>query len=176
MPLHLKLEERHSQMARATELCVLTEDKEMEMISKSKIIFPRQSYLFKLDPNNRLSVQELRDLIAPDRDEYLRLILESDTLHDEAHITDILDLAEKFHLVLWKGKGWSVDPSGCSCTTCYKHVHCCHGRLLSMALDDKIKVPKSREIAEPSLRKGRVMGRGTAGQKRKLHGLHDIKL
>ncbi len=37
-----------------------------------------------------------------------------------------------------------------------------------MVLDDTIKVLKSREIAEPSLRKGRVMGRGTAGQKRKL--------
>ncbi len=62
MPLHLKLKEWHLQMARATELCVLAEDKEMEMISKSKIIFPIQSYLFKLDQNNRLSVQEVTSL------------------------------------------------------------------------------------------------------------------
>ncbi len=41
-----------------------------------------------LDQNNRLSVQELRDLMAPERDEYLQLILESDTSHDEAGITD----------------------------------------------------------------------------------------
>ena len=37
-----------------------------------------------------------------------------------------------------------------------------------MILDSSIKVPKAREVAEPSLRKGRVMGRGCAGQKRKL--------
>ena len=55
-PLHLKLEEWHSQMARASEHCILTEDREMELLCKSKIIFPTQSYLFKLDPTNSMSL------------------------------------------------------------------------------------------------------------------------
>ncbi len=88
--------------------------------------------------------------------------------HNDAHITDTLDLTEIFHFVLWKQMEWCVDHFGFSCTTCYKHVHCFHGRLLGMVLDDKIKVLNSHEIAEPSLRTGRVMVRGTAGQKRKL--------
>ena len=36
-----------------------------------------------------------------------------------------------------------------------------------MVLDPKVKVPAVMEIAEPAVRKGRVLGRGTAGQRRK---------
>ena len=79
---------------------------------------------FKLDLTNSLSLQELRMLIAPDLDDYLRLIQDSDKSHNDEQLTDILDSAEKFHLVLCKMNGRSVDPFGCSCMTCYKHVRC----------------------------------------------------
>ena len=82
-------------------------------------------------------------------------------------LDDILDLAEKFHVLEYKQEGWSVVDWGCSCTGCYKHVHCCHMVLFGMMLNARLKVPEGLETAEPSLRKGRAMSRGTAGQKRK---------
>ena len=84
------------------------------------------------------------------------------------HLDDILDLAEKVHVMEYKQVGWSVVDWGCSCADCYKYVHCCHSVLFGMILDARLKVPEGLEIAEPSLRKGRnAMTRGTAGQKRK---------
>ena len=84
------------------------------------------------------------------------------------HLDDILDLAERFHVMEYKQEGWSVVNWGCSCVDCYKHVHCCHNILFGMILDARLKVPEGLEIAEPSMRKGRnAMTRGTAGQKRK---------
>ena len=73
----------------------------MDMLWKSKIIIPRQLYIFKLEPTNSLSVRDLRLRITPDLDENLKLIQDSDKSHNDAQLTDILDLAEKFHLVLW---------------------------------------------------------------------------
>ena len=37
--------------------------------------------------------------------------------------------------------------------------------MLGMMINARLKVPEGLEIAEPSLRKGRTMSRGTAGQK-----------
>ena len=82
-------------------------------------------------------------------------------------IEEILDLAEMFHAVEWKGEEWSVVPFGCSCVGCYKFLTCCHGTLLEMMLNGTLTIPKEIETTEPSLRKGRIMVRGTAGQKRK---------
>ena len=39
--------------------------------------------------------------------------------------------------------------------------------LFGMVLNARLRVPEGLEIAEPSLRKGRAMSRGTAGQRRK---------
>ena len=83
------------------------------------------------------------------------------------HLDDILDLAERFHVLEYKQEGWSVVDWGCSCAGCYKHVHCCHMVLFGMMLNARLKVPKGLEIAELSLRKGHAMSRGTAGQKQK---------
>ena len=139
------------------------DEAEFQMLCRSKLLVPRQSLLFKLDPVNTLSVGEVRRFLAADANAYANLILAANKDHESSSIGDILDLAEKFHIIP-KVEGWSVDDLGCSCVGCYKLVHCCHARLVGMVLDANVKVPKAREIAEPAVRKGRVMGRGTAGQ------------
>ncbi len=104
---------------------------------------------------------------VPSADTDIRLSLATNKDHETSSIGYLLDLSEKFHMILPKMGGWGVDNLGCSCEHCYKHVHCCHCRLLRMVLDFKVKVPAALEIAEPAVRKGRVIGHGTAGQRRK---------
>ncbi len=107
-------------------------------------------------------------MLANDAQAYTNIIHSVNKDYESSSLGDILDLAEKFHVLVPKEEGWSVDDRGCSCPTCYKHVHRCHTHLLGMVQDARVKAPKEREIAEPSVRKGLVMGRSKAGQKRKL--------
>ena len=60
------------------------------------------------------------------------LLSESNKDHKGMHLDDILDLAERFHVMEYKEEGWSVVDWGCSCVDCYKHVHCCHNILFGI--------------------------------------------
>ena len=163
-PLHLKIEMWHAAMVRQHEHCVLEDDAELAALQKSSVLVPRQSYLFELDPTDSKTIQDMRILVMEEALEYTRLLSEKNKDHKGMTLDDILDLAEKSHFLEDKGEGWSVVDWGCSCPGCYKHVHCCHMVLFGMMLNASLKVPEGLEIAEPSLRKGRAMSSGTAGQ------------
>ena len=78
-----------------------------------------------------------------------------------------MTLSEKFHHLEWKGIAWSVSGWACSCPTCSKECVCTNNVLLEMVFNRDMTVPEERETALPSVRKGRMMARGLAGDKRK---------
>ncbi len=84
-------------------------------------------------------------------------------------LPQLLDTAEKFHLIEDKGSGWSVVRWACSCTRCYKWGCCGHDALIDMVLNAKRVVPEDLEVARPPLRKLCTESRGMAGTKRKQY-------
>jgi hypothetical protein len=77
-------------MEQQHEHCVLQDDEEMEWLSKSKLLFPRQSLLFKLDPTKALSVGDLCRVIASDSQEYCKLIHSAYKEHESSRLSDIM--------------------------------------------------------------------------------------
>ena len=148
-PLHLKIEMWHSDLKERREHCILEEATELAALQKSRVIVPRQSLLFELDPTNSKTIQDMRVLISEEAVKYPKLLSEKNKDHRGMGLDDILDLAESFHVLEYKQEGWSVVDWGCSCTGCYKHVHCCHMVLFGMMLNARLKVPEGLEIAEP---------------------------
>jgi hypothetical protein len=159
--LHIKIGLWHADLKAKDEHSLL------ESRTLKSILMPRQSLLFKIDPTNTRPLDEVRKEIWEHASAYKRLRMTGNREHESMTIEEILDLAEMFHAVEWKGEEWSVVPFGCSCVGCYKFLTCCHGTLLEMMLNGTLTIPKEIETTEPSLRKGRIMVRGTAGQKRK---------
>ena len=143
-------------------------------LSKLKCMFmPRQSLLKQVDPDNALSVSEVRDLIAPQLDTYTRLLVQADESYKSMSLDDLLDVNSSFLHIDARGKEWSAVAIACSCRTCYKYTVCGDSVLLGMCFDTKLKVPLNWEQAEPSLRKARgrrgvPSGRGIAGVQRRL--------
>ncbi len=143
-------------------------------LSKVKCFFmPRQRLLKQVDPDNALSVLEVRDLIALQLDTYTRLMLPEDQSYTSLSLDDLLDVDGSFLHIDACGKEWSAVAIACSCRTCYKYSVCGDSVLLGMCFDAKLKVPGNWEQAEPSLRKARgrrgvPAGRGIAGVKRRL--------
>ena len=97
----------------------------------------------------------------------MKLCKGSDRQHEKMSLEEILTLSEKFHHLEWKGIAWSVSGWACSCPTCSKECVCTNNVLLEMVFDRDMTVPEKRETALPSVRKGRIMARGLAGDKRK---------
>ena len=70
-------------------------------------------------------------------------------------------------------KNWSVVEMACTCKTCFQYCVCADTVLVGMCFDTKLSVPDRWEQAEQSLRKARGrrgvgLGRGIAGEKRRL--------
>ena len=143
-------------------------------LSKIKCLFmPRQRLLKQVDPNNTLSVSEVRDLIAPQLDTYTRLMLKGDQSYMSLSLDDLLDVDESFLHIDARGKEWSAVSIACSCKKCYKYTVCGDSVLLGMCFNAKLKVLGNWDQAEPSLRKARgrrgvPTGRRIAGVKRRL--------
>ena len=76
------------------------DDAESQMLRRSKILVPRQSLLFKLDPVNALSVGDVRRLLTADANEYASLIHAANKDQESSSIGDILDLTEIFHIII----------------------------------------------------------------------------
>ena len=74
------------------------------LLLKTKLLFPKRAYLFRLDPTNPLSVAEERALMTPEASKYSRLIAASNKDHETMTFTNILDLSETFHLFVPKVK------------------------------------------------------------------------
>ena len=166
-PLHIKIARWHLAMFQQREHCTLLDAEEKLNLMNAQLIMPRQEFLFELDPTGSRTLADMRTLVAEEGRKYLRLIHKGNKDHEGMTLAEILALADKFHVITPKPEGWGVVNLGCSCSKCYKHLHCCHSVLFGMILDPLLKVPTSREVVEPSLRKGRSMTRGTAGVKRK---------
>jgi hypothetical protein len=159
--LHIKIGLWHADLKAKDEHALL----ETRMLKN--VIVPRQSLLFKIDPTNSRPLNDVRREIWEHVGAYKRLQMKGNREHETMTVEQILDLAEMYHDISWKGVGWSAVPFGCCCVGCYKYLACCHGTLLEMMLNATLTIPKVKEPSEPSLRKGRIMVRGTAGQKRK---------
>ena len=159
--LHLKLGMWHADLKSKGEESLL------ERLTIKNVLVPRQSLIFEIDPTNSRPLNEVRNDIWALAGAYRRLQAKGNREHESMTIDEILDLAEKFHQLEWKSADWSWTPWGCSCADCYKYLGCGHNTLMAMLFDPKLTVPKEKETAEPSMRKGRIMARGTAGQKRK---------
>ena len=99
-PMHPKIEEWHSEMIRNNEKCRLLEDEEFQKLRKAKVLVPRQSVLFKLDPVNALTVTQVRELLEHDAAEYARLVVDTNKDNEASSIGYLLDLSEKFHMIL----------------------------------------------------------------------------
>ena len=165
--LHVKIAKWHADNARRGVTYPLA-------LSKVKCLFqPRQRLLKQVDPDNALSVSEVRDLIAQQLDTYTRLTLPADQTYTSLSLDTLLDVDGSFLHIDARGKEWSAVAVACSCRKCYKFTVCGDAVLLGMCFNAKLKVPGNWEQAEPSLRKARgrrgvPAGRGIAGVKRRL--------
>ena len=87
---------------------MLEDDDELEGLRKSRVLVPRQSYLFEVDPTNSNTVEDMRVLVMEEALKYARLLSEKNKDHKGMTLDGILDLAEKFHVLEYKQEGWSV--------------------------------------------------------------------
>ena len=54
----------HADMKEKGEHCILDGGIQLATLKKARIIVPRQSYLFELDPTNTKAIDELRVLVS----------------------------------------------------------------------------------------------------------------
>ena len=129
------------------------------------MLMPRQWLLKKLDPDNKLSVSDLRAALEDDMLEYKALIV-NDWLDPHYDVKDVMHIYRKFNLITPALK-WGRTPLACTCKVCYPNCMCQCTLLLASLFDPEIRVPAHYIAATPSLRKACRGIKGTAGYKRR---------
>ncbi len=128
---------------------------------------PRELFLKRLDPDNTLSVDEVRDAVIEAHKPFMKMTRPKKKEHQSMTLSQLLDTAEQFHLIEDKGSKWSVVRWACSCTRCYQWACCGYDALIDMLMNAERVVPADLEHARPSLRRLCTGSKGMAGTKRK---------
>jgi hypothetical protein len=111
--LYLKITMWHSTMRRQLEHCVLRDVHEPAALMKWKVLVPRQSYIFGLDPTNARSVDELGLLVHEEGKKYIRLMHLGNKDHDWMLLNENLDLAKK--VLRHASQGRRLEPENLKC-------------------------------------------------------------
>jgi hypothetical protein len=152
----------------------------MELSNIKCLYVPSQKLLKELDPDNLIPAIELWQDVNERADAFEQLIDESNRNYESLSLDELLDVNDSFIMIEARPKTWSVVPAACSCAHCFKMCVCAHNVLLGMCFDQSLKVPTAWEQAEPSMRKARGrrgvgVGRGVAGEKRRMKLLKTIQ-
>ena len=158
-PLHLKILAMHEDFREAGQDLII------QLSDLKLVLMPRQWLLKKLDPDNKLTVTQLRAALEDDMIEYKALIVE-DWLDPNLDVKDVMRIYRKFNLITPSPK-WGRIPLSCTCKVCYPNCVCQCTILLASLFDPEIRVPAHYIAATPSLRKACRGIRGTAGHKRR---------
>ena len=157
-PLHLKILAKHEDNKAAGEDFIL------QLSDLRLVLMPRQWLLNKLDPDYKLSVDELRAQLEDDMTEYKALVVE-DWLDPNYNVKDVMRIYRRFNMIRPAPK-WGLVPLECTCKVCYANAMCPCTILMASLFKPEIRVPAHYIAATPSLRKlCRI--KGTAGNKRR---------
>ncbi len=159
-PLHLRILAYHCDRIRAKEALPL------ELLDLNTVLMPRQWFLKKLDPDGKMEVPQLREILEDHMLEYKALVL-MDRVSPGMTVKKALSIYKKWH-VLKRQPSRGTIPFSCSCALCFAHCVCQDTILLA-------RLPVRPERAGAG-RLGRRDGvepqtlqddRGTAGRKRR---------
>ena len=117
-PLHLKIGLWHAELKRMGRKAPL------QPSDIHRVLLPRQSFLKLLDPDNTLSVDEVRDAVIEAHRPFMKLTRRKNKEHQSMTLPELLDTTERFHLIEDKGSGWSVVRWACTCTRCFQWACC----------------------------------------------------
>ena len=157
-PLHLKILAKHEDNKAAGEDFIL------QLSDLRLVLMPRQWLLNKLDPDYKLSVDQLRAQLEDDMTEYKALVVE-DWLDPNYNVKDVMRIYRRFNMIRPAPK-WGLVPLECTCKVCYANAMCPCTIMLASLFKPEIRVPAHYIAATPSLRKLCRIG-GTAGNKRR---------
>ena len=102
--LHLKIVAAHEDRIREGADTIL------HLSDLKMVLMPRQWFLRKLDPDNKLSVPELRNLLEDHRIEYKEALVLHDWLDPHCNVKDFLRIYRKWNLITSAPK-WGRTPS-----------------------------------------------------------------
>ena len=157
-PLHLKILAMHEDtLSAGEEYTLLIADLRL-------VLMPRQWLLNRLDPDYKLSVDQLRAQLEDDMTEYKALVVE-DWLDPNYNVKDVMRIYHRFNMIRPAPK-WGLVPLECTCKVCYANAMCPCTIMLASLFKPEIRVPAHYIAATPALRKLCRIG-GTAGNKRR---------
>jgi hypothetical protein len=150
LPVHERVTELHQYYSREGKACPLPGRN-----AYTSIILPRSSYLKSIDPDGKMSYDDLMKATKKDIDMF-NAMMESPAGFESAYpavpYDELLRLHESFVLCEPIPKRWGRwGVWKCGCDDCFADGLCGHGMLLSMVFDKTITFPpqySTRELAK----------------------------
>jgi len=120
------------------------------------IVIPSSRLLDKLDPQREKSIDELREIIRPERhlfEDMLSNPIQFESDHPEKHIEDVVDLYESFYLLEPIEEKWGRWGSWkCMCESFMSATVCGHSLLFAMLYDKTLEFPPKYSSKKLELR------------------------